>query len=74
MQDSLTELQKSQAKQKAISFLENSIYELALQLGVDVLEINSSYDIPVEESEPTYKAHLALVEMQLNLERLLSEE
>lgn len=57
------------AKQKAILFLEHNIVTLAVLLGLDVDELDSSYVIPVEASDPAYSSHYCLQQMLLNLDK-----
>lgn len=66
----LNEQQKQKAKDKAVSFLEKSIFDLCLVLGVDQDELTSEYVIPVGENDPDYKGYSSLVKMFQNLAKI----
>jgi hypothetical protein len=66
----LNEQQKQRAKYKAVSFLEKSIFDLCLVLGVDQDDLTSDYEIPVTEDNPDYKGYFSLVKMFQNLEKI----
>lgn len=66
----LSDLQKQQAKEKAISFLEKNIFNLSLVLGVDVDELTDEYIIPVSVDSPEYASFCTLVKMSDNLRKL----
>jgi hypothetical protein len=59
----LNEQQKQKAKDKAVSFLEKSIFDLCLVLGVDQDELTSDYTIPVVEDDPDYKGYSSIIKM-----------
>jgi len=62
----------NKAKQRSIDFLEVSIASTAMALGVDLAELDSSYEIPVSEDDEKYKSYKSLKDMHANLERLSS--
>jgi hypothetical protein len=66
----LNEQQKQKAKDKAVSFLEKSIFDLCLVLGVDQDELTSDYTIPVVEDDPDYKGYSSLIKMFQSLEKI----
>lgn len=58
------------AKQKSIEFLEVSIATTAMALGVPLSDLSSDWDIPVSESDPSYKSYKSLKDMYTNLLKL----
>lgn len=72
MSNTLSEQQKNKAKEKAIIFLEQSIFELSIQLGVDEDDLSDSYEIPVQETDLLYNSFLSLLRMKQNLDKLKS--
>jgi hypothetical protein len=66
----LNEQQKQKAKDKAVSFLEKSIFDLCLVLGVDQDELTSDYTIPVVEDDPDYRGYSSLIKMFQSLEKI----
>lgn len=70
MSNTLSEEQKNKAKERAILFLEKSIFELAIQLGVDEDELTDSFEIPVQETDLLYNSFLSLLRMKQNLDKL----
>jgi hypothetical protein len=66
----LNEQQKQKAKDKAASFLEKSIFDLCLVLGVDQDELTSDYTIPVAEDDPDYRGYSSLIKMFQSLEKI----
>lgn len=66
----LNEQQKQKAKDKAVSFLEKSIFDLCLVLGVDQDDLTSDYEIPVIEDDPDYKGYSSLIKMFQSLEKI----
>jgi len=72
MSNTLSEEQKNKAKEKAMIFLEQSIFELSIQLGVDEDDLSDSYEIPVQETDLLYNSFLSLLRMKQNLDKLKS--
>jgi hypothetical protein len=72
MSNTLSEQQKSKAKEKAMIFLEQSIFQLAIQLGVDEDDLTDSYEIPVQETDLLHNSFLSLLRMKQNLDKLKS--
>jgi hypothetical protein len=72
MSSTLSEQQKSKAKEKAMIFLEQSIFQLAVQLGVDEDDLTDSYEIPVQETDLLHNSFLSLLRMKQNLDKLKS--
>ena len=72
MSNTLSEQQKNKAKEKAMAFLEQSIFELSIQLGVDEDDLSDSYEIPVQETDLLYNSFLSLLRMKQNLDKLKS--
>ena len=72
MSNTLSEQQKNKAKEKAMTFLEQSIFELSIQLGVDEDDLSDSYEIPVQETDLLYNSFLSLLRMKQNLDKLKS--
>lgn len=72
MSSSLSDSQKIKAKEKAIIFLEQSIFQLSIQLGVDEDDLTDSYEIPVQETDLLYNSFLSLLRMKQNLDKLKS--
>ena len=72
MSNTLSEQQKSKAKEKAMIFLEQSIFQLAIQLGVDEDDLTDSYEIPVQETDLLHNSFLSLLRMKQNLNKLKS--
>lgn len=59
----LSEEQKTLAKQKAKAYLEQSIYNLAIMLGLDPSDLPSPYTNPLDESlisSPMWVSHESL--------------
>ena len=72
MSNTLSEQQKNKAKEKAMAFLEQSIFELSIQLGVDEDDLTDSYEIPVKETDLLHNSFLSLLRMKQNLDKLKS--
>jgi hypothetical protein len=72
MSNTLSEQQKNKAKEKAMAFLEQSIFELSIQLGVDEDDLTDSYEIPVQETDLLHNSFLSLLRMKQNLDKLKS--
>jgi hypothetical protein len=72
MSSTLSEQQKSKAKEKAMIFLEQSIFQLAVQLGVDEDDLTDSYEIPVQETDLLHNSFLSLLRMKQNLDKIKS--
>lgn len=72
MSNTLSEQQKNKAKEKAMIFLEQSIFQLSIQLGVDEDDLTNSYEIPVQETDLSYNSFLSLLRMKQNLDKLKS--
>jgi hypothetical protein len=70
--NTLSEQQKNKAKEKAMIFLEQSIFQLSIQLGVDEDDLTNSYEIPVQETDLSYNSFLSLLRMKQNLDKLKS--
>ena len=68
----VSEAQRQKAKEKAIDFLNQSIVSMAMLLGVDFLTLDSSFVIPVAETDADYPAYRSLLTMVENLEALES--
>lgn len=66
----LTAEQREKAKAKAQDFLNQNIASMAMILNVNLEGLDSSYIIPVSESDPDYPAYVSLVKMISNLEAL----
>lgn len=66
----LTAEQREKAKAKAQDFLNQNIASMAMILNVNLEGLDSSYVIPVIESDPDYPAYVSLVTMISNLEAL----
>ena len=58
------------AKNRAIDHLEFNIAKIALALNVNLDELNSSFDIPVDQEDINYSAYFALKQMCVSLEAL----
>lgn len=56
----LSELQMSEAKEEAISFLESSIYALALMLSLNPEELVAPYDVPVLQENINHPFYVSL--------------
>ena len=72
MSNTLSEQQKNKAKENAMAFLEQSIFELSIQLGVDEDDLTDSYEIPVQETDLLHNSFLSLLRMKQNLDKLKS--
>jgi len=68
----VSEAQRQKAKEKAIDFLNQNIVSMAMILGVDTSTLDSSYVIPVAETDDDYPAYRSLLTMVENLENLES--
>ena len=68
----VSEAQRQKAKEKAIDFLNQNIASMAMILGVDTSTLDSSYVIPVAETDDDYPAYRSLLTMVENLENLES--
>lgn len=67
-----SEAQRQKAKEKAIDFLNQNIASMAMILGVDISTLDSSYVIPVADTDADYPAYKSLLTMVENLEGLES--
>lgn len=63
---------KNAAKDKAVEYLEFSIYTLALTLGVEPENVSESLQIPVtkEEDPKTHRSFVCLIEQHKSLLKL----
>lgn len=68
----VSEAQRQKAKEKAIDFLNQNIASMAMILGVDISTLDSSYVIPVADTDADYPAYKSLLTMVENLEGLES--
>lgn len=68
----VSEEQRQKAKEKAVDFLNQNITSMAMILGVNISTLNSSYAIPVAETDADYPAYRSLLTMVENLEALES--
>lgn len=60
------------AKQKSIDLLEVSVTSLCLALGINVEDLSSDFEIPVDENHLDYKSYVSLLAMYNNLQVLLA--
>lgn len=67
----LSENQMQFAKNRAIAHLERSIVSISAVLGIDPDQIDSNFEIPVNESHAAYQAYVCLVNQIAALSKLV---